>query len=217
MESSLKMKDGKLLTPFGIRDLLDAVEDYAGEELRREIEEYVETSVEDIDDYEKEYDRMEHDNERLADHQRSVLCNIRDEVDALDTLLQETRLNRRRMLFELDQPEMIKVEEIVLPPKEEESEGETVKKTIYIFPPEWAGTFGQPITSVAQIGILQQEHYAGNWDVLRPASEIKEMNIFTADGLNTLLHEAEEIMEGWIDIDGGKQNVDAAEGAGIGD
>ena len=121
------------------------------------------------------------------------------------------------MLFELNQPEMIKVEEIVLPPKEEESEGETVKKTIYIFPPEWAGTFGQPITSVAQIGILQQEHYAGNWDVLRPASEIKEMNIFTADGLNTLLHEAEEIMEGWIDIDGGKQNVDAAEGAGIGD
>lgn len=125
--------------------------------------------------------------------------------------------NDKLMLFELDEPEMIKVEEIVLPPKEEESEGETVKKTIYIFPPEWAGTFGQPITSIAQIGVLQQEHYAGNWDVLRPASEIKEMNIFTADGLNTLLHEAEEIMEGWIDIDGGKQNVDAAEGAGIGD
>ena len=43
------------------------------------------------------------------------------------------------MLFELDEPEMIKVEEIVLPPKEntEDAEGETVKKTIYIFPPEW--------------------------------------------------------------------------------
>lgn len=93
----LKMKDGKLLTPFSIRDLLDAVEDYAGEELRREIEEYIDANVEDIDDYEKEYDRMEQDNERLADHQRSVLCNIRDEVDALDTLLQDTRLNRRRM------------------------------------------------------------------------------------------------------------------------
>ena len=91
------MKDGKLLTPFGIRDLLDAVEDYAGEELRREIESYIDTNAEDIDDYEKEYDRMEQDNERIADHQRSVLCNIRDEVDALDTLLQDTRLNRRRM------------------------------------------------------------------------------------------------------------------------
>lgn len=97
MPHALKMKDGKLLTPFGIRDLLDAVEDYAGEELRREIEEYIETNVEDIDDYEKEYDRMERDGERLADHQRSVLCNIRDEVDALDALLQDTRLNRRRM------------------------------------------------------------------------------------------------------------------------
>ncbi len=31
MPHVLKMKDGKLLTPFGIRDLLDAVEDYAGE------------------------------------------------------------------------------------------------------------------------------------------------------------------------------------------
>ena len=97
MPHVLKMKDGKLLTPFGIRDLLDAVEDYAGEELRREIESYIDTNVEDIGDYEKEYDRMEQDNERLADHQRSVLCNIRDEVDALDTLLQDTRLNRRRM------------------------------------------------------------------------------------------------------------------------
>lgn len=97
MPHVLKMKDGKLLTPFGIRDLLEAVEDYAGEELRREIEEYIDTNVQDIDDYEKEYDRMERDSERLADHQRSVLCNIRDEVDALDILLQDTWLNRARM------------------------------------------------------------------------------------------------------------------------
>lgn len=97
MPHVLKMKDGKLLTPFGIRDLLDAVEDYAGEDLRREIEEYVETNVQDIDDYEKEYDRMDQENKRIADHQRSVLCNIRDELEALDTLLQDTRLNRRRM------------------------------------------------------------------------------------------------------------------------
>lgn len=29
--------------------------------------------------------------------------------------------------------------------------------------------------------------------------KLKKMNTFTADGLNTLLHEAEEIMEGWTD------------------
>lgn len=97
MPHAIEMKDGKILTPFGIKDMLDAVQDYAGGELRREIESYIDTNVEDIDDYEKEYDRMEQDNERLADHQRSVLCNIRDEVDALDTLLHDTRLNRARM------------------------------------------------------------------------------------------------------------------------
>ena len=97
MPHAIELKDGKILTPFGIRDLLDAVQDCAGEELRREIESYIDTNVEDIDDYEKEFDRMEQDNERLADHQRSVLCNIREEVDALETLLHDTRLNRARM------------------------------------------------------------------------------------------------------------------------
>lgn len=42
--------------------------------------------------------------------------------------------DNKMMLFAFDEPEMIKVEEIVLPPKEntEEDEGETVKKKIYI-------------------------------------------------------------------------------------
>lgn len=40
MPHAIEMKDGKILTPFGIRDLLEAVSDYAGEELAREIESY---------------------------------------------------------------------------------------------------------------------------------------------------------------------------------
>ena len=109
--------------------------------------------------------------------------------------------DNKLMRFELDEPVMIKIEEIVLPSLEEEAEGKTAKQMIYIFPPELSGTLGQPITSIAQVGILQLEHYAGNWDVLRPAAEIEEMNTFTADGLNALLHEAEKIMEGWTDTD----------------
>lgn len=97
MPHAIEMKDGKILTPFGIRDLLEAVSDYAGEELAREIEGYIDTNVEDIDDYEKEFDRLEQENERLADHYRGVLNDIREEVDALDTLLYDTRLNRARM------------------------------------------------------------------------------------------------------------------------
>lgn len=97
MPHAIEMKDGKLLTPFGIRNLLEAVSDYAGEELAREIEEYIDTNVADIDDYEKEFDRLEQENERLADHYWGVLNDIREEVDALDTLLHDTRLNRTRM------------------------------------------------------------------------------------------------------------------------
>lgn len=97
MPHAIELKDGKLLTPFGIRDLLEAVSDYAGEELAREIESYIDTNVADIDDYEKEYDRMEQDNERLADHYRSVLNDIQEEVHALDILLHDTRLNRARL------------------------------------------------------------------------------------------------------------------------
>ena len=97
MPHAIEMKDGKILTPFGIRNLLEAVSDYAGEELAREIENYINTNVADIDDYEKEFDRLEQENERLADHYRGVLNDIREEVDALDTLLHDTRLNRTRM------------------------------------------------------------------------------------------------------------------------
>ena len=41
MPHAIEMKDGKIMTPFGIKDLLEAVSDYAGEELAREIGSYL--------------------------------------------------------------------------------------------------------------------------------------------------------------------------------
>ena len=67
------------------------------------------------------------------------------------------------------------------------------------FPLDTATRLAYNICYIAQVGILRQEHYAGNWDVFRPATEIEEMNIFTAESLNELLREAEKIMEGWTD------------------
>lgn len=88
------------------------------------------------------------------------------------------------MMFELDAPEMIKVEEVVLPPKEPEAEDgtdetaepKTVKKTILIYPPHWAGSYGRPITSLASVSLLTQVHYAGDWDILRPAAEVNKVH-----------------------------------------
>lgn len=107
------------------------------------------------------------------------------------------------MLFRLDEPEMVKTENIVLPPAEaeaddqKETEGRAVKQTIYILPPEWEHTFGRPIDSIAEVSLFEQEHYAGDWDVLRPAKELVEYSTLTSDDLEELLHEARTIIERW--------------------
>ncbi|MBQ9574979.1 MAG: recombinase family protein [Synergistaceae bacterium] len=42
-----------------------------------------------------------------------------------------------------------------------------------------------------------QSRYIGEWDSMRPARELEEMNILTTTTLNELLKEAETIIEGW--------------------
>jgi len=88
------------------------------------------------------------------------------------------------------------VEQIVVPEKTEEaSENEheeiVIREKVRINPPSWATSFGVPVS------YFEQRHYAGDWDVLRPAKELEEMNIITADRLAALMREAESIMEGW--------------------
>lgn len=97
MPHVILMKEGSLLTPFGLKDLLDAVEQCAGSGLREALEAYISENVSDIAEYESEYERMDRELEIARDHQRQVLCNIMEEVDALDILLHDNRLNRRRM------------------------------------------------------------------------------------------------------------------------
>lgn len=110
----------------------------------------------------------------------------------------------KMLLFQLDEPEMIKTEEITLPPQEleqdgaeEEKEEIVIKKKMMVFPAVWADSFGRPITSLACVNMLEQEHYAGNWDILRPAKEVEDYNLVSSEELKALMQEAERIMEGW--------------------
>lgn len=111
--------------------------------------------------------------------------------------------DQKVILFQLDEPEMVKTENIVLPPKDAESDneaeitGRTVKQTIYILPPEWENTFGRQITSIAEVNLLEQRHYAADWDVLRPAKELAEYSALTSEDLEELLYEARTIIERW--------------------
>lgn len=110
----------------------------------------------------------------------------------------------KMLLFQLDEPEMIKTEEITLPPQEPEQDGTeeekeeiVIKKKMMVFPAAWADSFGRPITSLACVNMLEQEHYAGNWDILRSAKEVEDYNLVSSEELKALMQEAERIMEGW--------------------
>lgn len=53
MPHVLRMKDGKFITPFDLDDVLEAVEEYAGDEVRQ----YLEENLSDTVNLEKELDR----------------------------------------------------------------------------------------------------------------------------------------------------------------
>ena len=66
-----------------------------------------------------------------------------------------------------------------------------IREKVQVYPLSWATSFGVPVS------YLEQHHYSGEWDVLRPAKELEDMNTITADRLAALMKEAETIMEGW--------------------
>ncbi len=112
--------------------------------------------------------------------------------------------DNKLLIFELGEPVITKtVEQIVVPEQPDEAEEEeqqeeiVIREKVRVFPDSWRTSFGVPITAIVHASVLEQHHYAGNWDVLRPATELEEMNIFTADHLDQLMKEAETIMEGW--------------------
>ena len=104
------------------------------------------------------------------------------------------------LLFQLDEPVVTRTETQVVVPEEpdaDEHEEIVMKETIRSYPASWLVSFGTPITFLTRVNRLEQVHYAGECDVLRPAKEVEGMNILAADQLAELMREAETIIEGW--------------------
>lgn len=101
------------------------------------------------------------------------------------------------LVFELEEPVIMKTEEQVVAPEAADDQAEAaeeeivIREKVRIYPESWQTTFGK------KINVLKQVHYAGDWDVLRPATEVEGMNLLTATELDVLMKEAETIMEGW--------------------
>lgn len=97
MPQVMQMKDGKVATVFGDRDVLEIVEAYAGFEPR----EYLESSLKEAEveqyDFEAQEEYYEDRMERMADYQRAVLNDIKKELEALEEQLNTLRLNRTKL------------------------------------------------------------------------------------------------------------------------
>lgn len=94
---TIELKDGELLTPLHPEDVLEAVEEYAGKEVRDFIDGYIEEQLEEYADCQEDLKRMEREMDQITDHQRSALNDIREELEILQILLDASRLDRRRL------------------------------------------------------------------------------------------------------------------------
>lgn len=118
--------------------------------------------------------------------------------------------NDKLLVFELEEPVITKImEQVIVPdhPDGEQAEEIVVQETVKVYPASWVAAFGMPIVSVAHGNLLSQVHYAGDWDVLKPATIIEEMNALSSDKISELMSEAEGIMKGWDD-NGGDESAD---------
>jgi hypothetical protein len=89
----------------------------------------------------------------------------------------------------------------------EQQEEIVVRETVRVLPPAWLDSFGDPVMSVGTVNMLNRIAVDDEWDVLRPAKEMEDMNILTCDQLDDLMKEAEEIMAGWDkNMEGSNEN-----------
>ena len=86
MPHVLEIKGGELLTPLKVFDVLEAVEDYMGTDIRQYLEEYLEDA---------QSDAAELTDDEITDHYKQILMNIKDETEETLKLTEKPRMDRR--------------------------------------------------------------------------------------------------------------------------
>lgn len=97
MAHVMEMKDGKTAAVFELGDVLEMVEEYAGPEPRRFIEEQAAEIEQEKADFEEQEKYYEGRIEKMEDHQRALLNDVKEEVEAMEQLLDAPRLNRVKL------------------------------------------------------------------------------------------------------------------------
>ena len=81
--------------------------------------------------------------------------------------------------------------------KDDSDHADVTPQKVVLYSHETGATLDIPITTMAEVSLLERKHYAGDWDVLRPATKLEEKEPLTQDRLAELMSEAEEIIERW--------------------
>ena len=93
MPHVLEIKGGERLTPLNVLDVMEAVEDYMGTDIRQYLEEYL---------LEAESEAGEIAGEEIYAHYKQVLMNIKDETEAAVRLMEKPRMDRKAIRVTLD-------------------------------------------------------------------------------------------------------------------
>jgi len=86
---TLELKNGDLITPRSLYDVMEIIEEYMGCEVRQFLEAYMEGT--------EQPEGMEEGGE----HYRDVLMNLQDKVDDVDMEIQRTRIDREAVEMHL--------------------------------------------------------------------------------------------------------------------
>ena len=89
MPHVLEIKGGELLTPLNVLDVMEAVEDYMGTDIRQYLEEYL---------LEAESEAGEIAGEEIYDHYKQVLMK----TEAAVRLMEKPRMDRKAIRVTLD-------------------------------------------------------------------------------------------------------------------
>lgn len=116
------------------------------------------------------------------------------------------RDGEKLMLFDLNEPEVTVREEpekaeVTVDVAEEVAEGEEKaekparkppSKIITLYPLSWADSFGD---EAGKIHLLERVKSSGNWDVLRPAKAVENVQDFTREKVDALMDKAQELID----------------------
>ena len=94
MAHVLEMPDGQYITPFCFLDALDAVEEYAGRELRDFIEEYMQDNADETGLVRLEAEEARKDKEMSEDHYHEVLLAVQDGLERICSEMDAKRWDR---------------------------------------------------------------------------------------------------------------------------